>query len=451
MKLRSLRLRLIGAAIVWTAIALSAGGAALSYGFRQSAETAFDTKLEILLRGVMAAIALDDSGELVVLRTVGEPRFEQVYSGWYWQIADGAGLRLRSRSLWDRDLADVPSGGPEGSIARGNVSGPRGRDLRTLAQAITIPRYERPLHVIVAGDVAEIEAEAGRFDLLLTASLGFLGIGLIVAILLQVGFGLRPLRRLAGDLDRIRRGEATHLAPDYPDEVAPLVGAMNAVLDHDRAQVERARTHVGNLAHGLKTPLTILKAEVAREFDPARIGPAMAQVTAMTRLIDHHLTRAAAAASADVTGARTDLAPVVAEIRSGLLRAFADRALEIVDEVPPGLSFRGERQDLEEMLGNLMENACKWARARIVVSGTSDGRQLRITVDDDGPGMAEDQTAPAVERGKRLDEQSAGSGLGLAIVKDIAELYGGELTLDRSPLGGLGARLRLPTSPGAEE
>jgi len=446
MKLRSLRLRLIGAAIVWIAIALSAGGAALSYGFRQSAETAFDTKLEILLRGVMAAAALDEVGDVVVLRTVGEPRFEQVYSGWYWQIEDGAGLRLRSRSLWDQDLADISPGGPEGPIARAYLSGPRGRDLRTVAQTITLPRYERPLRFIVAGDVAEVEAEAGRFDLLLTASLGFLGVGLIVAILLQVGFGLRPLRRLAGDLDRIRRGEATHLAPDYPDEVAPLVGAMNAVLDHDRAQVERARTHVGNLAHGLKTPLAILKAEIAKEFDPARVGPATDQVTAMTRLIDHHLTRAAAAASADVTGARTAVAPVVSEIRSGLLRAFADRALEIEDEVSPSLSFRGERQDLEEMLGNLMENACKWARARIVVSGSLDGGQLRITVDDDGPGMAEDQTAPALERGKRLDEQRSGSGLGLAIVKDIAELYGGELRLERSPLGGLGVSLRLPTS-----
>ena len=281
-----------------------------------------------------------------------------------------------------------------------------------------------------------------RFDLLLFSALGLLGLGMGIAILIQVRFGLRPLRAMTEDLEAVREGERPRLTGSYPREVAPLAQAMNAVLETDAELIERARTHVGNLAHGLKTPLAVMAAEMSGSPDKAVMS---AQVEAMRRLIEHHLGRASAVAGGGrVLGAKVPLGEVAQALAGVLARIFAERGLTFTLDLDPAAAFRGHREDVEEILGNLMENACKWASSQIRVSArmTADGLVLRV--EDDGPGMGPEQAAEASRRGMRSDEGRSGWGLGLSIVADLVAVNGGTMAFDRSDLGGLAVALRMP-------
>lgn len=430
----SLRGRLIAASVVWLAVALAAGGTVLRFAFQDSVERAFQDNLTATLRSLAAAIEVTPEGLVRLSRPLGDPRFDQAYSGWYWQVSNGAAL-ARSRSLWDVDLP-VGSGSEPGVIHYGAGTGPRGERLMTAERDLTFPAFAEPVHVTIAASRAGIEDEIGRFDRLLLASFLALGIGLVAAVGVQVGFGLRPLRRLATELESLRGRAEARLGGPYPAEVAPLAEALNAVLDHDSKLVERARAHVGNLAHGLKTPLAVLKAEMdSGRPDPAAVN---AQIERMTRLIEHQLARAHAEANiAPALAGRIPMAPVIDEIAAMLRKVNAHRALALSAECAPGATFAGDREDLAEIVGNLTENACKWARGTVLV--TADG--VALTVEDDGPGLTPGQCAEATRRGARLDEAAPGHGLGLAIVRDLAHLHGGRLELDRSPLGGLRARV----------
>jgi signal transduction histidine kinase len=457
MRINSLALRLVAGAALWIAVALVAGGIALSALFRSSVERGFDARLAVLVESVVAASGVGADRALEVGEVAGEPRFEQALSGWYWQVAlagepvagePGAGEPVaRSRSLWDQILAtDVTP--PAGAIANAGIEGPDGAGLRLAVRDITLPGSDARYRYLVAGDSSEIEAEVGAFNTALGWSLGLLGVGLIAALLIQVRFGLQPLRRVRAGLVAVRAGEAKRLEGDFPVEIAPLSDEVNNLLDHNAAVVERARTHVSNLAHALKTPLAVLANESERE-DSALARSVRQQVAAMQGHVDHHLSRARTAAAVTVLGARTELAPAVEDLRRTLLRLHAGRGIEIEIRLEPGLDFRGERQDLDEMLGNLMDNACKWGRSRIAVEAARRGAELVLSVDDDGPGLSPEQRAGLFERGKRLDEHMPGSGHGLAIVRDIAELHGGSVGLDASVLGGLRATLTLPAAQGA--
>ncbi len=310
-------------------------------------------------------------------------------------------------------------------------------------RAITLPDAEAPLLYAVAGDRAEISAQKRRFDRLLSVALGGLFLGLLGALLLQVRIALLPLRRIEAGLAAIRAGSARRLRGRLPAELQALALELNALLDHNEALIERARTHVGNLAHGLKTPLAVLHNEAERS-ESALATLVGRQVAQMRRLVDHHLARARAMATGGVLGARTDVLPVLGDLARTLERIHAGKALAIEVDCPPGLAFRGARQDLEEMLGNLLDNACKWAAHRVRVEAERQARRLRLTIDDDGPGLPAERRAEVLERGRRLDEQVPGSGLGLAIVADIALLYGGRIALDAAPAGGLRVDLDLP-------
>lgn len=441
----SLRVRLTALAAVWTVLALVGGGPVLSYAFRQTVEDAFDKRLEDILIGVVSGVEAGSDGILTVTRQVIDQRFTQVFSGWYWQVSDSQGILLRSRSLWDQELAGTTPGASVSNDGHSYTRGPRNQDLRVFSSEITIPRHTGVLTFSVGADVAETKQQVRTFNALLAVSLGLLGIGLIVAIILQVTLGLQPLHRLRRDLDKVRTGRESRLSGGYPREIDPLVDAMNAVLEHNNEMVRRARAHAGDLAHGLKTPLAILRGE-AHDLDADRSDRINRQVDTMNRLIDRHLTRAAAAGVARFTGTRTQILPVAREIRAGLLLLFAEQDILISLDIPAASYFQGEQEDLEEMLGNLMENACKWARKHIRVAVHVEQTVLRIGVADDGPGLTENESQAAIERGRRFDKQISGSGLGLAIVGDIAALYGGRLTLQRAAAGGLEAVLELPAA-----
>ena len=434
----SLRTRLIGGTILWLALALLVGGLALSSAFRRSVESAFAARLASLQLAVIAALDVPPDAPARIARPVRFPDFDRIYSGWYWQVDDGD-TRLASRSLWDAALPIDPT------ASGGSVVGPRQEPLRVVSRPLQYPSRSGPVTVSVAAPEEELRREIAAFDRLLVLALGVLALSLIAGAMLQVAYGLRPFRRLRAELDAVRAGRRARLGDRYPTEIAPLVETMNVVLDEDARRVERARALAGNLAHGLKTPLSVLGIEAARPApDRERIA---AQVKRMGGVIDHHLARAAAVGAQQAIAARTPLAPVAGELRAMLQRVHAERGLRIDVEVADDLVFAGERQDLEEMLGNLMDNACKWAASRVSVRAVADRDRLRIDVEDDGPGLPDDAQDAARQRGVQLDPAEPGSGLGLAITGDLAQIYGGGLELERSAAGGLHARLRLPRAP----
>jgi len=259
----------------------------------------------------------------------------------------------------------------------------------------------------------------------------------------EVKIGLLPLRRVSEALARIRDGKARRLDGHFPTEIAPLATELNSLIQHSEEVVGRARTHVSNLAHFLKTPLSVLAAEADAQPGPLA-DSVQRQVFSMRRQVDHYLSRARAAGSLDVLGNRTQVSAVMDDLARVIGRIHAARGIVIDAECSEEIFFRGERQDLEEILGNLIDNGCKWARSRVRVRCEMAGGRLVLTVEDDGPGLSAEQRAQVGERGERLDESVPGSGLGLAIVRDISKLYGGFFLLDASPLGGVMARLELP-------
>jgi signal transduction histidine kinase len=459
MRRNSLAFHLIASAAVWCALVLSGAGWLLSTLVGDTVESNFDARLSVLLEGLVAGSDIGPNGKLELRPQLGEPRFTQPLSGWYWQIGAPDHPLDRSSSLWDQALPVPPapggrpwtggaSSGPWTSPWVGDVTGPDGQQLRMLVRLITLPDAPAPLLFAVAGDRAELAAQKRRFDRLLTLTLGGLFLGLLGALLLQVRIALAPLRRIEASLAAIRAGRARRLEGRLPAELQPLALELNALLDHGEALVERARTHVGNLAHGLKTPLAVLHNEAERTGGAfaALVGRQVAQ---MRRLVDHHLARARAIATGQILGARTDVLPVLRDLARTLERIHHDKALAIELACPERLAFRGARQDLEEMLGNLLDNACKWAAQRVRVEAEGRSGRLLVTIDDDGPGLPAERRAEVLERGRRLDEQVPGTGLGLAIVADIALLYSGRLALEAAPAGGLRVRLDLPAAPEA--
>ena len=459
-RFNSLAARLIAAAAVWTIIGLVAGGFLLSDVFRTSVESDFDARLKFDLDGMIAAAEPGPAGQVSLQGRFTDPRFERVYSGWYWQIApDQKAAPLSdtqiSRSLFDHAIKITDSSTRNG-LDWGHGDGPEGQHLRVVSQHVEFPITDTPqkndtrsYRFTVAGDSSQIDDEIARFNNTLVWSFVVFGLGLIGGIFIQVRVGLIPLRRVRNALARIRDGKARTLDGNFPAEIAPLATELNALIEHNAEVVARSRTHVSNLAHFLKTPLSVISSEAGAQPGPLS-DAVQRQVTTMRRQIDHYLARARAAGAVNTLGTRTDVAPVIDDITRVLRRIHIARGIKIEPIVAQSLIFRGERQDLEEMVGNLMDNACKWAKSRVAVLATpSTATNLDILIGDDGPGLSLEELAQVGERGERLDESVPGTGLGLAIVRDIAKLYGGTLSLGRSPLGGLEARLTLPAiAPG---
>lgn len=428
------------------------GGAVLSNAFRLAAQANFDAALQVDMDGLIAAAEPDPDpeGGVLLAEHFLNPRFARVYSGLYYQIRVGQNGGQISRSLFDKQIHPVnePAKGP---LTWGSAMGPENQHLRVLSRRVDLTpdnRSDGNYIFMVAGDTAAVDRQTREFNTTLFWSFLLLGLGLIAAILLQVKVGLAPLRKVSRSLAKIRDGEARRLDGNFPTEIAPLASELNSLIQHSEEVVGRARTHVSNLAHFLKTPLSVLAAEAdAHEKDPGA-GPladmVKRQVFSMRRQVDHYLSRARAAGSLDVLGNRTQVSAVMDDLSRVIARIHAARGIVIDAEASDDIYFRGERQDLEEMLGNLIDNGCKWAKGRVRVRCEKAGGRLVLTVEDDGPGLSAQQRAQVGERGERLDESVPGSGLGLAIVRDISKLYGGFFALDQSSLGGVLARLDLP-------
>lgn len=424
------------AALAWVAVAIPIGGGGLALSFRNTLADSFDERLTSLLRILLGSAEIGPSGAIVLARPIGDPRFEQVYSGWYWTISHDSRNALRSRSLWDLEFAAKQA--PVSATPRlRNVQDALGKRLRVAEQTVDLPGIAVPVTFTVAGDLASLEEDARDFNRLLWLSLIVLGAGLVLAVLAQVSFGLRPLRKVTANIERVRVGAAQTLKTTGTRELDTLVEEINTLLDQNRRTLDRARANAADLAHALKTPLSVVRSAMAQEHSEDLV-----HVEAMQRIIDRHLARAASAGPR--RGVTTAVRPVVEALMRGMAKIHSERALSFDTHVADGAIFAGDAEDLEEMLGNLLDNACKWARSRVAIRVATQSQRLQVSIEDDGPGISAEQQSLSVERGQRFDEATPGTGLGLAIVTDLAALYGGALALGASPLGGAKAELQLP-------
>ena len=430
----SIRARLLALALALTGIALVAGYLAIASIMDDFITGRFDAEAEAVADALIAGTDIDAAGRLVAGPPPSDPRFQMPLSGWFWQLTQDGRVVAKSPSLFDNVLAP-----PGREVQGGPGLGPAGEALRVAHHRFTLPGGEGALAVTVTAPRAEIDAAMARLRRPLAISLAVLGLGLALASVLQVVAGLRSLDRLGSDIRAIRAGRAESLPLPAVAELRPIAVEINGLLDQNRAVLARTREHVGNLAHSLKTPLAALE----NALPPGHPGHAL--VARMDRQIGWHLRRARSSAAPRLLGQRTPVLPVVRDILLVLRGPMRDSGLEAQVDVPAGATFAGERQDLEEMIGNLAENAVKWAARRLRVLVRTQGADLRILIEDDGPGLAETDHALALTRGARLDEAGPpGAGLGLAIVADLAALHGGTLRLERSDLGGLRAVLSLP-------
>ncbi len=458
MRLNSLAFRLFATSAVWTLLVLPIAGIIIYRLYRDDVHATFDGQLEKLVNAI-AVDSMDSRGpDPVPPNNRYEPLFEETHSGWYWQIKplDSPEAKpLVSASLATATLASPIEDGvePDRNGARWmNATGPVGEPIRMVEVVDTVnhvagaPRYS----IIVAGPLDWLESRVANFLTRLTIALTLAGLGLVAVTLFQVRFGLLPLHRIEQGLASIRSGEASELQGELPAEIEPLQAELNALIQSNQDIIDRARTQVGNLAHALKTPLAVITNE-ARE-DKGTIGTKVAEQAAIMRdQVNHYLDRARVAARVGVIGRATPIAPLVERLVRALERIHRDKGVEIQVACPQGLRFQGERQDLEEMLGNLLDNACKWAAKTVSLSVAAHGeegrrvdRRVIITVEDDGEGLSPEERARIGKRGQQLDESKPGSGLGLSIVSDLVQSYRGSLELGESDKGGLSVRLDLP-------
>lgn len=444
---RSLGGRLLLGASVFILVALIATGVATGFALRRFIQGQVDGRLDGQIMTVMDALRLGPGDRLVLERSVDGPPFERPLSGWYWQVL-APGSALHSGSLpdagpplaTDEPRAPPPPPAPPHPETVDGV-GPGNEPLRVRVEHVQVG----PVAATVAA-AAPLEAMAGPLHEALTpvlATLALLAAGLIGSVLLQVRVGLRPLRALQRDLVLVRTGRADRITGPQPTEIRPLVTELNSLLDQNAANLERARRHVANLGHGLKTPLATLALALEQPgLDPQ--GQLRPLVRTMDRRIRHHLSRARSAALGGAARSRTLLAPAIADHTAVFAKLYADKGLRFETPDDPDLAVACDAQDVDEMLGNLLDNGCKWAATRVRVTAVRDSDTVMVSVADDGPGLSGSQATDVLRPGKRIDESMPGYGFGLPITRELAELYGGSLAIATSDLGGVRIDLRLP-------
>lgn len=448
---RSIARRLFAVSTLWVIGALVTTGLILSALFERHVDQTYASQLNREVTSLAGSLEWTPAGVLVNTRPPADPRYERPYSGAYWHAVGGKS-EVRSRSLWDAEFPtkmdrEVPT--TDAYVA----TGPRDQSLMVMTRTVRLegtgtpgPQGAQgtampPVTIGVAIDRTELRAAKRSFRNLLWLSLAVLGVGLVAAVVAQISFGLLPLRRLREALVSMHRQRETTLGGTWPSEVIPLVDEINKLLARNAEAVARSRRQAADLAHAVKTPLAVLTNDIDR-LPPEERHRMAEQFDVMRRQVDRHLARARAAGATRDAGL-VPVHDVAGSLVHALRRLHGERALDIEAE-GEGM-FPGDRQDLIEMLGNLLDNACRWARHSVRLRVAQRDDALEIEVADDGPGIPDEAREAVMSRFVRLDEQAEGSGLGLAIVRDISALYGGELQLARAREGGLSARLRFPS------
>ncbi|MEM6534205.1 MAG: sensor histidine kinase [Pseudomonadota bacterium] len=450
----SLAQRFLIGALIWSVIIVLGGVLATTAVYRAQALNLLEDELDGTLITLSRSLEILPDGQLTSADegSPPDPRFEIPLSGRYWTIAevDNAGdsrTLFQSLSVFD-DVLKIPASIIDdaverpGAIVHGDSIGPYLEPIRLSVQAILLLDRERPVLLVVAADRTTTDQGADRLRTILVLAMVALAGGTLIAMWLGLRYALRPLNRIQSDIADVREGRISALKDDYPSEVRPLSEELNKLLEHNKSVVERARTHVGNLAHALKTPLAVLRNEASG--DSQLDQTVRRQADFMSNNVQHYLNRAQAAARAQTLGTRSEVRLSADGVARVMNKIHLNQGCHVSVLVPAGLFVAIERQDLDEMLGNLIDNACKWATSKIVIDVLIlENGLVQVNVDDDGPGLSQEQQIEAVKRGVRLDEKAPGTGLGLSIVADLADMNGGSLSFDRSPLGGLRAMLTL--------
>lgn len=441
----SLRFRLIAAAAVWLIVALIAAFLALSYIFRTQVEAGFEEELQIHAEEVERITRFNRQGAAVQRLPFSDPRYEAPFSGFYWEVDGPGGVQFASGSLQGHSLGSLPQDAdPTAKPHIVRVNGPTGP---MIINARYGPESEGRLRFAVGTDIRHVEAAIKEFDQLLFAALGGLGAVLLLTVLGLVTFGMAPFSKLAQAMREVRAGAALSVEGKHPTEVQPLVAELNSLIKGQRDSLQRARAQAGNLAHALKSPLAIV-ADEAFQLDQRGdkvAGHVIAdQCKSMQLHIDHHIARARAQAVSRLPGTQSNVAETVAGVVSALARLHINKDIQIEQKLDPAIRAAMDGQDLSELVANLIDNAFKYAKSRILVEATAmDDGVIRILVEDDGPGLPPQVREIVFSPGIRLDETRPGTGLGLSIVRDLVELYQGEVELGTSSSGGLSAVLRL--------
>ncbi|MBU2328760.1 MAG: HAMP domain-containing histidine kinase [Alphaproteobacteria bacterium] len=457
MRIRSLTARVLLLATLWSALGLVTIAVAISALYRQGVERGFNNLLRAQLYNVVNSVSIGDGDSLAGSPALGDLRFSQPATGWYWLVeplGNYATAPLASASLGVANLAvpDVELTPFDQNYERYyEMTDELGNQIRVAETEVVLDDQGRAARFRVSGNLQVIEDEISFFTSRLYTALALVGIGGLIVNGLAILYGLKPLDRARRALERIRRGEAERIEGEFPSEILPLANEINALIDSNRRIVERARMQVGNLAHSLKTPIAVLLNE-ARTLNKSPAEVIASQAEAMQAQVSSYLNRARIAAQRDSVLARTEAQPVLERLVRVMRKLNAEVAFEL--DAAPDLTFAMEQQDVEEVVGNLLENAARFARTKVVTrvvmtareDDLTDGRRgwIEVVVEDDGPGLAPEEIGEALKRGRRLDESKPGTGLGLSIVKEISGEYQGTFGLSRAGIGGLRAQLILP-------
>jgi len=448
----TLTFRIVAISSVWAIISLIVIATVITAVFRQVSHRGFETVLSAHLFNLIASVSATQDGWISGAPNLGDLRFSEPLSGWYWSVepvSEGLTNTLRSSSLAG---FDPPPSDPvvpfDNEYHRQYLTrGPGNEQIEVLEAEVVLGQGDRIVRFRVMGNRSELENEIAGFTRRLLAYLALFGAGMVVINVVAILLALKPLNGIRVALANIRAGSAERLAGPFPAEIAPLAEETNALIESNRRIIERSRKQVGNLAHSLKTPLAVIMNE-GRAMADQRGELISNQAAAMQNQIDHYLQRARAAAQSSSLSVRTNVNDTLARLARVVAKVAADKELTL--NLPAQtVIFAGEKEDLEEIVGNLLENAAKWADRRITVDllkpeTKQAGRAtFRLVIEDDGPGIPDHQAKQALKRGRRLDETKQGTGLGLAIVADLVEEYGGRLTLGKSTLGGLRAEVDL--------
>jgi signal transduction histidine kinase len=437
----SLTRRMIGISAIWIVLLLGGGGYTLDRFLTSAINTNFDAQLDYVLTAMIASSEIGPEGEVLFNRTLADQRFLEPYSGLYYQVS-GTGLEpFASRSLWDRHL-NVDRSHTDDEVHYYDSDEFADGRLRVIERDVRLPNSNVRWRFQVAQKREVIDQQIGVLRRTMVRSFGILGLGLIILAALQAVYGLWPLRRVRRAIAAIRSGRKARVDERLPREIEPLVDELNQLLEHNEVQAEEARRHAGNLAHALKTPLTVITNAATAKADD--LGPTVIrEATTMRRQVDHHLARARAIGRRSSAHARAPVWPSLEAVERAVSRLYENVTVDLAGD--RHASVRVERQDLDELLGNLIENAAKYGGGRVFVTVKVTPDCVEIEIEDDGRGIPEGERVSIFDRGARLDTGKPGTGLGLAIVRDVALIYGGSILLEESEdLGGLLARLKLP-------
>ncbi len=455
--LRSLALRVVTLSTLWVIIALVVVATLIQSLYRDAAERSFQSLLSAHLYSLVGAVSLTPEGELYGKPELGEIRYASADSGWYWSVDPvSASVRghlgsvsLGSKIIPVKSVSEAPF---DQSFMRSYVvQTSTGEDLSVVETEVVLDSTDKIARFRVMGNLNEVKEEISDFRNRLYIYLGLFGLGSILINAAIILFGLRPLDHVRRTLADIREGRSNRVDADLPLEIAPLAQEMNALIENNHRIVERSRTQVGNLAHSLKTPLSVLMNE-GRNIGGRQGQLVIEQSDAMQVQIQHYLQRARVAAQRDSVVFRAPVTPVLERMIRVTAKLNPHLKVTFSNQFPAAI-FAGEKEDLEEIVGNIMENAAKWGRSKIHLSlraaqkpdaGEGASNQFEILIEDDGEGLPADKMAEALKRGKRIDESKPGTGLGLAIVQDTVREYGGTLGLSKASLGGLAVQITLP-------